>query len=465
LRRVRGWPGTVARRLRRPRTTVRWRLTLLYGSLFLVSGVILLGITYTLVARDQLPGKFGGLLHFVVRPRERVLAGNNPQVQVRSSGFSSAGGVAQANPTQKQAGVKLPPPSEAFPPLVKRLLGSTKGRQAVRYVGTNQRTADLHQLLIESAIALAIMAVICMALGWVIAGRVLRPLRTITATTREISAASLDRRLAMSGPPDELRGLADTIDGLLGRLEGSFEAQRRFVANASHELRTPLAASRAMLEMVVDDADATTETFRTTCLQVLEEGERQEQLIGALLALARGQRGIEQPEPVDLRAVVEATVAGARPHAVLAGVTIATELEPAILDGDRRLVERLVSNLIDNAIRHNLAAGSVTVTASGGADGAVLTVTNTGPPIPAAEIDRLLQPFQRMAAARVGQGDGFGLGLSIVAAVAAAHHAELAVLPGDPGGLRVSVRFPAASLVRPLDDPAADAVPAPASVS
>ena len=165
-------------------------------------------------------------------------------------------------------------------------------------VGSNQRISDLHQLIGESGIALGIMAIISALLGWVVAGRALGPLRTMTATAQQISEANLHERLAMSGPRDELRQLADTIDGLLARLQAAFDAQRRFVANASHELRTPLTTARALLEMVMSDPRATVETSRATCEQVLEEGEQQEQLIDALLALAHGQRGIDRRQLV-----------------------------------------------------------------------------------------------------------------------------------------------------------------------
>ena len=187
-----------------------------------------------------------------------------------------------------------------MPPRLQKLLESPSGRRVILNVQSGQRISDLHQLVIESSIALAIMAIISGALGWVVAGRVLAPLRTMTAATQQMSEVNLHERLAIQGPPDELRQLADTIDGLLERLEGAFDAQRRFVANASHELRTPLTTVRALLEMVLSDPRATVGTFRTTCRQVLEESAQQEQLIDALLALAQGQRGIDSRESIDL---------------------------------------------------------------------------------------------------------------------------------------------------------------------
>jgi signal transduction histidine kinase len=409
---LRGSGSALALRLRHPKTTVRWRLTLLYGGLFLASGAALLAITYTLVEHASVTNKPA----HVIFDRTGVRLKRLPDQVV-------------AAPT-------------ALPPGVKQALRSRAGRAVVSYVGTGQRIADLHQLVIESAIALAIMAIISTLLGWLVAGRVLRPLRTMTATAQQISEASLDQRLAMEGPRDELRELADTIDGLLERLEGAFDAQRRFVANASHELRTPLTAARALLELVISDPNATVKTFRTTCRQVLEESEQQEQLIDALLALAQGQRGIKARESFDLAAVVDQLLRTYAPEAAARALNLEVSLEIAPMSGDRRLIERLVSNLLENAVRHNAGGGSVNVAVGIRADRATLSVTNTGPAVPEEEIERLLQPFQRLAADRVGHRDGLGLGLSIVAAIAKAHGAELTVTPGPGGGLVVQARFP-----------------------
>jgi signal transduction histidine kinase len=412
----------------RPKTTVRWRLTLLYGVLFLASGTVLLAVTYSLVDHASLGGP-----SFIRRP----IVDQSVPGQATGGGQGVAGSF-----TKAPSGSLKGPDGRELPQQVLSLLHSKNGRIAVQAVGSAQRISDLHSLVIESAIALAIMAVISTALGWVVAGRVLAPLRTMTMATREIGAANLNERLAMEGPQDELHQLADTIDGLLERLEGAFDAQRRFVANASHELRTPLTAARALLEMVLSDPHATVATFRTTCEQVLEEGEQQEQLIDALLALAQGQRGIERREPVDLAAVVSGVALSRRPEAAARGLGLDVALEPAVLAGDRRLIERLASNLVDNALRYNIADGQVSVRVSSTARGAQLTVSNTGPVVPPDEVERLLQPFQRMEAGRVGHGDGLGLGLSIVAAIASAHGAALDVVPGAEGGLDVHVRFP-----------------------
>jgi signal transduction histidine kinase len=396
---------------------VRWRLTLLYGALFLVSGTALLTVTYVLVEHAAVSGPPGGIF------------------------FKGATVQRQSPPPGTKRPDRLNQAFAQLPPRITSALRSPGGQVAIRIVGAKQRLADLHQLIVESSIALAIMAIISAALGWVVAGRVLRPLRTMTTAAQQISEANLHQRLALEGPRDELRQLADTIDRLLARLEAAFNAQRRFVANASHELRTPLTAARALLEMVLTDPRATVETFRTTCRQVLEESEEQEQLIDALLALAQGERGIDRSASLDLSVLVADAVQRCAPNVSERGLALQTSLAPAHLSGDPKLVERLVANLMENAFRHNVADGRIVVGVTSLGGEAELLVTNTGPPVPADQIERLLQPFQRLGADRLGQRDGFGLGLSIVAAIAGAHDATLHVQPGAEGGLEVRVRF------------------------
>jgi signal transduction histidine kinase len=432
----------LASRLRHPKTTVRWRLTLLYGGLFLVSGAALLAITYTLVDNAAV---FPQRTQFAIGPRARAALHGPATI---SNG--SLVGPDFVPATDHASVQKVPPP-------IARLLKTAEGQKALGEIVVTQRVADLHQLIIESAIALALMAIVSTALGWLVAGRVLRPLRTMTTAAQEISEENLNHRLAMKGPRDELRQLADTIDGLLGRLEGAFDAQRRFVANASHELRTPLTAVRALLEMVLSDPRATVATFRATCEQVLEESAQQEQLIEALLTLAQGQRGIDRAETFDLAEVAAEVLDSREGAAATRGVGIDQDLARAPISGDGRLIARLVSNLVDNAISHNVPAGRLSVRVRSG-DRATLTVTNTGPVVPAGEVDRLLQPFQRLSGDRTGHGEGVGLGLSIVAAVADAHDAVLSVRPRPEGGLEVQVHFQ----VRPAPPPAE---PAPMPLS
>jgi len=429
--------------LRHPQTTVRWRLTLLYGGMFLVCGAALLAVTYTLVSHATIGGNGNTFAVIPAHPPQTgsVLFHRPP---------SGNRGVTNMHTPKSQFVIRGKAQTKV-PPTVSRLLGSASGRAAVQFVGSQQRIADLHQLEIESAIALAVMAIIAALMGWYVAGRVLRPLRTITAAAQEISEANLHRRLALPGPRDELRTLADTIDGLLERLEDAFDAQRQFVANASHELRTPLTAVRALLEMVISDPRATVRTFRETCREALEESEQQEQLIDALLALAQGQRGLDQRDPVDLAVITDEVLRTHQAEADQRYLHLDVQLETATISGDRRLIGRLVSNLVQNAIRHNVPNGDVHIRVGARAGKAYLAIANTGPVVPPGEVERLLQPFQRLAPDRLRQREGFGLGLSIVAAVASAHDARLLVRPGEDGGLDIEVAFPtAAPSVEPL---------------
>jgi signal transduction histidine kinase len=453
-RRVAAWISSrsLMRRLHKPRTTVRWRLTLLYGGLFLVSGAALLAITYTLVdhAEHTSPvNRHAVPLALSTSVRDRA-AGGPDQVFFRAKGVGGPGAV-RAFPKRTVQSV-LPPGALPTPELLQRLnrlLHSTTGQVAVAIVGRTQQISDMHQLEVESLIALAIMAVLSAALGWVVAGRVLAPLRTMTTTTQQISEANLNERLAMQGPPDELRRLADTIDGLLERMEGAFDAQRRFVANASHELRTPLTAVRALLELVLTDPNATVATYRTACEQVLEESEQQERLIDALLALASSQRGLEVREQVDLAAIAGGLVSECKLEAASRDIRVSAELEPTFVGGDARLLERMASNLIDNAIRHNVPNGTVRIRVSGATGVPRLTIVNSGQQIPADEVQRLMRPFQRLASDRTGFGEGLGLGLSIVAAIVDAHGARLTLSPLPEGGLHASVSFPGSPVPEP----------------
>jgi signal transduction histidine kinase len=431
--------GRLIHGLRHPQTTVRWRLTLLYGGLFLVSGAALLTITYTLVDHATVRnGPFRDAVQFTRGSVNALPAPGPLPSNVRGRTVVSGPNFAQVK-------------AKSVPRPVQQLLRSKAGREAVLFLGSDQRVSDLHQLVVESVIALAVMAIISTLLGWLVAGRVFSPLRTMTAATQEISEANLHERLAMEGPPDELRHLADTIDGLLGRLEGAFNAQRSFVANASHELRTPLTAARALLELVISDPKATVASFRSTCRQVLEESEQQEQLINALLALAQGQRGIDRPARVDLPAVTDVILKALEPEVGARGLELTASLEAAVLSGDSRLISRLVSNLVDNALRHNLPGGRVSVNVLTHEDQAILSVSNTGPPVPPDQVPRLLQPFQRLTPERAGHHEGHGLGLSIVSAIADTHRASLEIHARPGGGLDVEVHFPPV----PHDDPQA----------
>jgi signal transduction histidine kinase len=380
------------------------RLTLLYVGLFLASAACLLTITYFLV-EQQMPQ---------VTTSGAVIAGNGGGTLLPAVGGDAAGTCGTA-------------PGTCQPVL----------RQIAVRVGRD----TLNQLLIESGIALGIMAVASVGLGWLMAGRVLSPLRTITAAARRISARSLHQRIAMTGPDDELKELGDTFDQLLGRLDASFRAQRQFVANASHELRTPLARQRTLLEVALRDQEATSASLRAACERALVAGEQQERLIAGLLTLARGERGLDRFEPFDLADVAASVLATRREDADAAQLSLVTRMEPAATGGDPGLAERLMVNLIDNAIRYNTAGGQVEVGTGVRAGRPYLAVANTGPVIPPDQLGRLFRPFQRMDPARRSPG-GLGLGLAIVSAIAAAHGADLRAVTRGAGGLAVEVLFP-----------------------
>ena len=374
------------------------RLTLLYSGLFL-----LLGTTVIVV---------------IV-----VLTGQSPLIVHISGG----GTVESAHPVGR-----IPPPFRAT--------------ELVNGVAA-QRTADFARLFTVSWAVLAVTTVGSAVLGWFAAGRVLRPLRSITATARTISAGNLNERLALSGPDDEFKALGDTLDDLLARLEASFDAQRRFVANASHELRTPLTLERTLLQVALADPNASTETLRATGQELLELQTEHERMLEALLTLASSERELEHREAIDLAILVEAALIRAAPAVAEKGLTLDTSLEgPATIRGDHALVERLIANLIDNAIEHNVPhGGRIEVrTAANGGGTAVLSVSSTGPPVPPDEIERLFEPFQRLDRTRVNQNGHHGLGLSIVRAIASAHDAHLAAQARPGGGLTVTVGFPAA---------------------
>ena len=397
-------------RERLPQRSVRLHLTLLYGALFLLSGAAVLAITYVLVSR------------------------------VYTSNFFVVSGTKVGDPgAPVTAGQAVPPP----------FFDGVVSKQQLIAGARNTSTAALHQLLLQSGVALGIMAVASIWLGWLVAGRALRPLRTITNAARDISASNLHRRLALEGPDDDVKQLANTFDDLLGRLEASFDAQRQFVANASHELRTPLTLERTLVEVALADPNATVDTLRETCERVLAAGEQQERLIEALLTLSRSQRGLDHHEPFDLAAIAAEILEARRPEAEDKGLHLDARLEPALTSGDPRLGERLVANLVDNAARHNIPGGRIelaTVTRGGKA---VLTVLNTGPVIRPDDLDRLYQPFQRLDTDRNGDQSGLGLGLSIVHAIASAHGATIASRAQPGGGLDIAVTFPPHARSRP----------------
>ena len=400
-------PAALAARL--PRRTVRLRLTALYGGLLLACGTGLLAIT-NILARS-LPGP---VLHI-------------PATQPRPA-FGAR-------------------PSHTAAPAVAYL-------QQAAAQEVHQHTAALNQLLVVSVIALGIMAIASAGLGWLVAGRVLRPLRAMTAATRTISEDNLHQRLAVPGPGDELKDLGDTIDRLLERLQAAFDAQRNFVASASHELRTPLTLTRTLLQMALTDPHPTLASYRSTCQDLLEASDQQEQLIEALLTLARSQRGLDHREPLDLATITASVLRAHQPQAAARGLTVRAGITPAPVLGDERLLQRLVANLIDNAISHNTPRGQISIQVTDDGEHPSLTITNTGPAIPPGQVTRLLQPFQRLSATRFAGSEGLGLGLPIVAAITKAHHATLTINPGRRGGLDIGIRFLPATPATPAQQAA-----------
>ena len=362
------------------------RLTALYGGLFLLSGAALLVITYLLVGRAT-------AIHAVEG-------------------------------------------SPAAPP----------GRGAV----VHTHLVDLHQLLAQSGIALAIMTVVSGVLGWVVAGRVLSPLRTITARTRRISEESLHERLALSGPRDELKELADTIDELLARMEAAFDGQRRFVANASHELRTPLAMMRATLDVAMAKPDGVPSQTISLDANLRVDLDRADGLLESFLTLAHAQHGpaSDQLRPVRLDQLLADALAARRDRIVRQRIEVLAALAPVSVTGSETLLTRMVENVIENAVLHNCLGGFVNIACGVEQDVARVAIESGGAVLDERTVAQLGQPFRRAGADRTRSKAGFGLGLSIVAAVAAAHDGTLQLHARSEGGLNVAIALPAAAPAR-----------------
>lgn len=301
---------------------------------------------------------------------------------------------------------------------------------------------DFSPLFAASVLGWAAMALVAVVVGWLIAGRFLRPLRTIIAAARDISARNLHRRLGVTGRDDEFTELARTLDDLFERLQAAFVSQRHFVANAAHELRTPLTAERTLLQVALADPDASIETLRSACQDVLALSATQERLIDALLTLASSEQGIEHPELLDLADIAAAVVMARHPQALRRGIRVHADLTAAPAMGDPRLAEILVTNLVENAVRHNVSDGMVELTTTVGDGRARIRVRNTGPTVAPADIVHAFQPFRRVGRQRVKHTDGHGLGLAIVAAIANAHGATINASARPQGGLDIEVSFP-----------------------
>jgi signal transduction histidine kinase len=380
--------------------TIRLRLTLIYGGVFLISTVALLTVGYLLVRQN--------LAH-------------HHSFRAEVDGLGAA--------------------------LYRRLFGRPPlpPNASIRAFQAGYRQAEdatLHRLLFEYIGALVAMTCASVALGWWMAGRALSPLRAITATAQRVSGENLGERIALQGPEDELKELADTFDGMLMRLDSAFASQRHFVANASHELRTPLAIMRTEIDVTLADPDADVEELRGMGEAVREMIDRTESLIAALLILARSEGVRAHEEPVDLGELAAGCVTDLHRSADAAGITITAALDPAVTRGDSALLERMLANLVENAIRHNRPGGELFLTTSTSQGMAEVLVSNGGAVIDPAQVGSLTEPFRRL---NRGSG-GFGLGLSIVRSVTEVHGGILELTARREGGLQVRVRLPAAPL-------------------
>ena len=403
--------GPAARRKPIRRRPIRLRLTLVYSGLFLLAGATLLAVTYGLVAR--------------------------------SLNTSLAAAVSSPTGSYQAQALHICESSAASPAEVANC--KAKAQNSLKKVTEDsaaaQRDQTLARLLDYSLAALAAVAVASAGLGWIVAGRALRPVHAITAAARTASEENLGHRIALAGPEDELKELADTFDAMLGRLDAAFASQRRFVANASHELRTPLTVMRTAIDVTLAKPGRTQAQLEAMAAEVRQAVDRAEALIEALLTLARSDRGSGPREPLDVAVLAEDALDAAAPAIRACPVTIETALRPGPALGDPVLVERLVTNLVDNAVRHNVPNGWVQV-ATGTREGmAFIEVANGGALIPEEAVPSLFEPFHRLSQ-RAGSPDGTGLGLSIVRSVALAHHGQVTARHRPAGGLEVSVLLP-----------------------
>ncbi|MGI5165700.1 sensor histidine kinase [Spirillospora sp. CA-253888] len=384
------------------RPSIRARLTLIYGGLFLLGGVALLALTYLLV-KNSLPA---------------------PAAGYESSTTTGPG-------TSERAIVEMP------------RTDMVAGRaEIIRYKG-DVRSTTLRSLLTQGAVALGMVMALTLALGWLLADRALRPVHRITETARRVARShDLTERIAYTGPRDDVKELADTFDTMLGRLARAFDGQRRFIANASHELRTPLAINRTLVDVAVRRPDAT-DDLRRLGESLLVVNGRHERLIDGLLTLAGSEHTVTEHSPVDLSDVAGHVVEQAAAEAGGRGITATRSLGPAPTAGDPVLIERLVQNLVENAVRHNRDGGELSVLTRTGGGHAEVVVSNTGPVVPPYELETIFEPFRRLGTERVRSDRGAGLGLSIVRAIATAHGGTVTALSRPGGGLVVTARLPA----------------------
>jgi signal transduction histidine kinase len=395
--------------------TIRLKLTLWYGGLFLLAGILLIAVNFFMVRNSLTPAP--------EKARAAVAErfGIPPEALEFGSPLGGPPGEIQRFVTIN--GVPLP-----------RLLDEAQ---------QELKSEALRQLWERSLLALAIMTVITFGLAWLLAGRMLKPLHAITSTARRLSESTLHERIELRGPRDELKELADTFDAMLGRLDTAFSAQKEFVANASHELRTPLTIIRTEIDVALSDPDISKDELQEMGAAVNEAVERSERLIDGLLMLARADSHLNLID-LDLAELAGSQVELSSGEADSMGLRLELDLQPASVKGDRVLLERMVANLVENAVRHNNPDGSFTVRTYAQGDRALLQVKNTGTVVPADEVDKLFDRFYRPDKSRSRKTGGFGLGLSIVKSVAQAHNGTVDIVAPPEGGLEVTVSLPAA---------------------
>jgi len=399
------WFGRVAARRR-----FRLRLTLIYTAMFVVAGVLLVAITIGLQTRTDAPFS-----------AKRITAVENAHFKAMCSRALTNRKSAASSTTIRKCKAEF--------------------NEAAAAAAASQRQADRHNLYLYSLLALGVMALVSAILGWLIAGRALRPVHSVTAAARRASEANLTERIGLTGPPDELKELADTFDAMLERLDSAFSSQRRFVANASHELRTPLTLMQTSIDVTLAKPDRTPEQLEQMAADVRLAASRAEKLIEALLTLARSDAGIRHSESVDLAIIAEDALDAAAPVIRSRQLRLDTDLVEVTSAGDPVLIERMMANLVDNAARHNVPGGWIRVSTGVRGDRAFVDVSNGGAHVPEALVADLFEPFRRLAE-RTTDANGLGLGLSIARSVAVAHSGVINACSRPEGGLDVSVVLP-----------------------
>ncbi len=406
----------------RRRASIRVRLTVWYSAIFFALGAVLLTASYAIVRHEfdrgdralqvrvdapPAAGERGGTLHVRIAPGVPALDG--PVIR-------------QLSPRER--------------------LAYARARTAYQAAYRHADARALRRVLAAFVAMLVLLTLASIGAGWIVAGRALRPISRITSAARGISDRTLHERIALDGPHDELRELAETFDTMLERLEGAFESRKRFVASASHELLTPIAIVRAELEVTLADPDASAQELRAMALVIGETNARMERLIGSLLTLASSEAGVVRRRPTDLASAARAAVAAEPALRAYGPLTLHADIEPAPVLGDPVLLDQVASNLIQNAVRYNIDGGVVEVRTGLLGERAIIEVGNSGAFVSEAEAATLGEPFQRLETSRARTTGGYGLGLAVVRSVAQAHGGDISILPRPAGGLDVRVTLP-----------------------